>query len=475
MEKSKLIELLQTFSATDFRRFRDFVASPYYNKNEDLISFLSYLEQYAPEFPKDKIQKEAVFQALFPKEPFDKMQMAHLMNYLLRLGEQFLAIERYQNEETLANCHTLDQFVERKLDKHYNYLFKKTQQSLEKTGVSDGEDYYYQYQLARVESDHFISQQVRAFDPSLQKASEELDKFYFFHKLKYSCEMLNRQAIIAADYHLTFMEEVKSYLLDREKVDPLIDIYLMIYLSISKPEEEQHFEKLMKLIDQQAEQLNRKTRREIYLYALNYCAPKIRQGRKEYISIMLDLYIDGIQTRSLFDEEHLSHWTYTNVVKLALRLQRYEWGENFIREYADSLPSKLAEDAKHFNLAELYFHKKDYDQVLTHLNQLHFSDLHYHLGTRIILLKTYYEQDAEEPLLSLLASFSIYLRRNKKISVTAKKTCLNFCNLLTQILRRNPSKWEKIGQDIRQTQPLAERAWLNQVWQREAKFVESRR
>jgi hypothetical protein len=143
-------------------------------------------------------------------------------------------------------------------------------------------------------------------------------------------------------------------------------------------------------------------------------------------------------------------------------------GENFIRKYADSLPAKLAEDAKHFNLAELYFHKKDYDEVLSQLNQLHFSDMHYHLGTRIILLKTYYEQDSEEPLLSLLASFSIYLRRNKKISATAKKTCLNFCNLLNQILRRKPSRWEQIGEDIRQTQPLAERAWLNQVWQREA-------
>lgn len=471
MEKSKLIELLKSFQPTDFRRFREFVASPYFNKNEDLIRFLSYLEDQAPDFPFGKIKKEGVFQLLFPQEAYDKKKMAHLMNYLLRLGEQFLAVERYQKEEMLINCHTLDQFVERKLEKHYHYLFKKTQQSLEETGATDGEGFYYQYLLSRVESDHFISQQVRAFDPSLQKASDELDQFYFFHKLKYSCEMLNRQAIIAADYHLTFVEEVRSYLQEKKGLDPLIEIYLMIYLSISKPEKEHHFEKLMDLITEQAGHLNRKVRREIYLYAINYCAPKIRQGRKEYISIMLDLYINGIQNRSLFDEEHLSHWTYTNVVKLALRLKRYEWGENFINEYADSLPSKLAEDAKHFNLAELYFHKKDYDEVLTHLNQLHFSDLHYHLGTRIILLKTYYEQDAEEPLLSLLASFSVYLRRNKKISVTAKKTCLHFCNLLTQILRRNPSKWEKIGQDIRQTQPLAERAWLNQVWQREAKYV----
>jgi hypothetical protein len=326
-----------------------------------------------------------------------------------------------------------------------------------------GRNYYYEYLISQVATDHFYSQQVRKFDPSLQQVSEQLDKFYFFHKLKYSCEMLNRQAIISADYRLTFMEEVKTYLTKRPDTDPLISIYLHIFLSLSFPEEEQHFEKLMELMESHAPQIEQKTRREIYLYAINYCAPKIRKGEK-YTSIMLNLYRKGIENKSLFDEGYLSHWTYSNVVKLALRLERYEWSESFIREHVSSLPPRLREDAEHYNLAELYYHKKSYDEVLTHLHQLHFSDLHYHLGSRVLLLKTYYAQEADEPLLSLLASFSVYLRRNKKLSASMKKTYLNFCSLLHQLMRNNLNKWDKLGRSIRETQPLTERNWLLNVW-----------
>jgi hypothetical protein len=353
--------------------------------------------------------------------------------------------------------------VDRKLDKHYNYLFKKTQQLLEEPGRQDGQGYYHQYLLSKVATNHFYSQQIRKFDPSLQMVSDQLDKFYFFHKLKYSCEMLNRQAIISADYQLTFVDEVKAYLIDHPDIDPLIEIYLHIFLSLSFPEEENHFEKLMELMERYALGIEQKTRREIYLYAINYCAPKIRKGEK-YTSIMLNLYIKGIENKSLFDEAYLSHWTYSNVVKLALRLQRYEWIESFIREHGSSLPPQLRDDAEHYNLAELYYHKKAYDEVLNHLNQLHFTDLHYHLGSRLMMLKTYYELDADEPLLSLLASFSVYLRRNKNMSASMKKTYLNFCNLLHQLMRRNPKKWKRLGDSIQQTQPLTDRAWLYEVW-----------
>ncbi len=465
MRNSKLIDLLQSFDQAEFRQFRDFVASPYFNKNQDLVRLVAYLQEQGPGFPPDKIKKDVVFRTLFPKAPFDKKQIGYLMNYLLKLAERFLAVQRYQQEEILLSCHTLDQFVSRKLDKHYNFLFARTRKTLEETDRKDGQAFYYQYLLSQAATSHFYSQQVRKFDPSLQMVSDDLDKFYFFHKLKYSCEMLNRKTIITADYHLTFVEEVKTYLVNEKKIDPLIEIYLRIFLTISFPEQEEHFEKLMRLIERYADTLEQKTRREIYLYAINYCAPKIREGKDKYVPVMLELYTKGIENRSLFDDAYLSHWTYSNVVKLALRLKRYGWIESFIKEHGESLPPQLREDAEHYNLAELFYHKKDYDQALTHLNQLHFTDLHYHLGSRVVLLKTYFELDAVESLLSLLASFSVYLHRNKKISAPVKKTYLNFCNLLLQLTRRNPKKWAAIGDEIRQTEPLAERAWLLQVWE----------
>ena len=69
----------------------------------------------------------------------------------------------------------------------------------------------------------------------------------------------------------------------------------------------------------------------------------------------------------------------------------------------------------------------------------------------------------EATLFSVLASFSVYLRRNKHISSTLKKSCLNFCNLLHQILKVNQKKFDQLEEKVKTLQPLAERAWLSAV------------
>ena len=464
MKNSKLIELLSTFSKGEMRQLHDFVASPFFNKNEELLPFVAYLHQIAPNFAEKAIQKEVVYQKLYPGTPFDQKKISYLMNYLLKLAEQFLGVNHYLAKPPLVQCHILDEMVSRKLEKHYSYLRKKTTRELAEVTQKDSETFYYDYLVSDIAVRHFYTQRVRKFDPTLQYTSDKLDAFYFLQKLKYSCEMINRQSIVSAEYQLSFVDEVTEYILKQEDTPPLILAYLYILLTFSEPDEEKHFNQLMVLIKTSSHQFAQASRREVYLYALNYCARKIRKGQQEYRRIMLRLYREGINNKALYDGRYLSHWTFNNVVKLALPLEDYDWIASFIQDYSESLAPQFREDAQHFNLAELYYHNGEFGEVLEHLSQLHFTDIHYHLGSRAILLKTYYETDNIEPLLSLLASFSVYLRRNKKISQTLKKTYLNFCNLLHQILRNNPNKRDQLLQEIKSTDPLAERSWLVEKW-----------
>jgi hypothetical protein len=462
MENSKLVALLETLETSEWQQFVDFVGSPFFNKNEALGRLLAYLCQTVPVSGAVQLSKERAYQAVAPGQAYDPKQLSYWMNYLLKLAEQFLAIKRYQEVPHRQAFDTLNEFSERKLEKHYGFLYKKVADELSAAPI-DTVALRQQYELEEIASRHFIRQQVRSADESLQHVADTLDEWYFLQKLKFSCEMLNRQAIISASYELAFVEEVSSFLARQPERTPLVDIYFHIYLSLAQ-EGDQHFSHLIERIRQHAEKIHPLERREIYLYAINFCARKIRQGQEEYVPIVLDLYIQGISDQSLFEGSYLSHWTYTNVVKLALREKRFDWAERFIRDYGDKLPPNAREDALHFNLAELLYQRGKYGEVLSHLNQLNFSDLFYHIGSRTVLAKTYYESQEEESLLSLLASFSNFLRRNKKISPNLQKTYLNFCNLLLQLLYDKPNKREKLKQQLETTQPLAERAWLLKVW-----------
>ena len=66
----------------------------------------------------------------------------------------------------------------------------------------------------------------------------------------------------------------------------------------------------------------------------------------------------------------------------------------------------------------------------------------------------------EEALLSMLASFTIYLKRNKKVAPNIRQTYLNFTTLLYQLLRAKASKIGTIQEKIKNIPLLTDRQWL---------------
>ena len=151
------------------------------------------------------------------------------------------------------------------------------------------------------------------------------------------------------------------------------------------------------------------------------------------------------------------------MVKLSLRMEQYTQIEQFIEQYAPLLPEAFRENALHYNLAELYYYTGRFDQAQEQLLRVALTDLNYYLGARVLLTKIYYETGAEEALLSLLASFIIFLKRNKQLSSHLKHTYLNFCQILFQILRRPPNRLEPIRNRIKNTELLTDRAWLEET------------
>ncbi len=465
MNNSKLVLLLRTLTGDEMNRFLDFVRSPYFNSNSEVAALAGHLKSHHPDFPEQEIEKAAVFRALFPGKPFNGKKLSYLMSNLLKLAERFLGIQYLESEENLLDCYILEQLTQRNLEKHYNFLNRNLDRRLTTEAKTSPNTFFYQYLLSHIGVQNLNFQRKRVFDENLQRASNALDDYYFIHKLKYSCEMLNRQAILSDRFSIPFMDEVKDYLSRKEDLKPLVAIYLSIYFSLLEPEEDDYLDRLRLLIKENSHSIEKTERKDIYLYALNLCVRKIRQSKEKYLPITLDLYVEGIRNQSLFTNNHLSHWTYNNIVKLALRLKRFDWTENFIRTHTDYLQQQFQKDARHYNLAELYFHKKNYDEALIHLNQVRASDIHYHLGSRILLIKTFYESQDFDPLHSLLASFSVYLSRNKQIATPLKKSCQNFCNLVHKILLDSSrKKREKLWEQVKETQPLADRPWLIKVF-----------
>lgn len=461
MKKNKLIQLLQSCDETELIQMEHFLASPFHNQDEVLPRLFQLVRHYHPHYNAPELRKENIFRQLYPNTPYNDKLFRYLLSDLNKTLERFLAYRQLEKDPQQFDLILLESFSERGLEKAYRQMDRKLKKKGENHAPKSSDYFFHQWRSSEIREAHFQRQQVRRFDPNLQLVTDDLDKYYFLHRLKLSCAMLDRQGIFQDSYKLGISQPWLDHLTSQKCfAEPIIRIYYSIFQALSHEQEESHFDDLKTFLDQPPRALAREELRNIYLFAINYCARKIRKGQEKYVAAALDLYRRGIENNLLINEHGLSPWAFTNVVKLALRLQRYEWIEGFISRYAPRLPETFRENALHYNLAELYYYTGRFDQSQEHLMEVAYSDLNYYLGARVLLAKIYYETGEEEALLSLLSSFTVFLKRNRQVSHNLKHTYLNFCRILFQIVRRSPRRLQQLQAEIDTATLLTDREWL---------------
>ena len=464
MHNSKLIQLMASLDKAEVVRFLEFVTSPYFNKRKEQVVLAKYLKKYHPDFPPERFEKDTIFKLLFPVARFDLKRLRYEMSYLTKLLEDFLAIQYFQDNQFQKGYHLLESLNDKKLDKYFNQTFKKLDSQAAEEKEKNARHYLQLHLLNDLADDHFSQKRERKFDIKIQDASHFLDLFYLSQKLRYSCNMIDRQKFLAIQYKIDFQDELHSML---EKVDfegiEDIEVYDKLFHAIDKEDEEQYFFEIVDLLKKNSDHLWKEDQKEIFMHLINYCARKIRRGNEGYVETALELYLIGIQSKVLFIEGFLSPWTFKNIISLGLRSKRYEWVKDFINEYGEAIKPQFRRDALNFNLADLSFHQNEFRETLSYLNMLNYSDIYYTLNGRVLLLKTYFHLEELNPLLSGIASFTIYLKRNNQITKDVKNSYLNFCNLLFRIVKAKPNKIEQVIERINNTEQVISKAWLNSI------------
>ncbi|MCR9287225.1 MAG: hypothetical protein NXI23_07585 [Bacteroidetes bacterium] len=461
MEKSKLIQVLKTFSTSELREFKDFVASPFFNKNQELILFYGYIKKNAPSFSLKKIKKEVVYQTVFPNQNYDEKHLKYLMSFLLKLAEEFIGLKKYQSNKIRLKYNILEACIDRKLDKSYADIYRKATKELENHPYRDTNFYFEKHLLAEVGNRYLGKKNVRKFNEKLREIADNFDFYYLGKKLKLTCEMLNQKKFLSGDYHSNMLEELQNYLQKFPYEDvPIITVYLTILKTLTHEDNIAHFEKLKSDLNTYSNLFEVEEMKQIYIHTINYCIRKIRQKEERFVEEALNLYMNGIETKLLFEGDFLSPWTYNNIIKLGLRLGRYDWTETAIKTYHTALEEPFRDSAFNYSLADLYYHKQDFNKALLHLREVEYSDIFFALDAKVMLLKIYFEKSEKEALHSLIISFKTYLKRNKLISNTMRETYLNFTILLAQLDKNQFHPITDLKEKIINSELLVDRKWL---------------
>ncbi|MBX2872867.1 MAG: hypothetical protein KTR30_12225 [Saprospiraceae bacterium] len=461
MEKTKLVALLKTFDAKQWSEFDEYIRSPFFNKNQELIEFFQLLRSYAPRFHPKKVDRRKLFQELYGVVVYDEKKMNHLSSLLLKQLEDYIGYKWMKRQTGLSRYHVMEACFEKNLPKHYRFLasrFAKNWGGKEQKGAA----FHHQQLLAAdLANRSFLKERSRKYDPHLQIASDQLDAYYLIKKLKYSCEMLDRGQAMAANYELPLMPEIFQFLQDQDYTDiPLIAIYSQIYAMLTQEDKDAHFQKLKRLIHQHIDQLDTSEIQLIYLFAINYSIRKLRAGDTRYLAECLDLYLESIEKKLVYVDGHLSPWTFKNVVKLGLKLDRIDWTEQFILKHSPELSEGFRDNAYHYNLADLHFWKQSFNEAQKHLQEVSFTDIHYALDSKVLFLKIFYEKRDWEVLLSQAAAFRMFLKRNKVVTKQVRQPYENFIRILLKLIKQKNSVAVKAKAQLQDMPYVFDREWL---------------
>ena len=461
MKGNKTIEILKTFSVRQINSFDRFLNSPYYNKRNDLINLYQSIIKFYPAFSDQMVTKEVIYQTVFDQELFDYKKLSYLLNDLQNLLDRFIIVEA-QNSEFDHQLMLLKYYGKNNFSKGYKKALKQAEKIIYSYPFHDAEKYYQTYLLEAEKNASFNRELKRTMDPSLQDAIDNLDIYYLATKLKYSCEILNRQNVITTDYQLNLVSELQSYLKAFPFQDhPVVHIYYMILMSLQHVNEPTYFKTLMKLLDQHSTHFSNTDSREMYLYALNYCARQINLGKREYLKRLFGIYQNLIDNDLLLIDSELSPWTFKNIVLVGLRLDKIGWVESFIHDYIDYLDIGFRKDALKYNLGYVQFKKGEYGKALELLQEVEFTDIYYSVDSKVLLLKIYFEQQQMDVLLSHLDTFQTFLKRNKKVSDNMKEVYLNLVKYVRKNFKlTNEKQILDLLKEVKTQNKLADSAWL---------------
>lgn len=472
-----ILQLLKQLSTRERTKFQEYVSASFFNKNEKIKQLCQILLTYAPAFNPDTINKEAIYQQIYLSPKYQELKLNNLISDLLQLLYDYLSYVQYEKQHSHQKGLLLSALQDRNLRQHMPRQAKRYRQIQQKSPFRSHQYFWDEYRLHEELDRLSLSSGKRGYDKNLQLKSDMLDMYYCCNKLSMACDMTSRNIVVNAGYECNFLTEILAQFQANERLQqqPTLQIYYKTLEMLQQEDETKHYFQLKELLGLHWQLFPSNELRILYHYALNYGVKKINSGKVEFYQEILELYKILLSKKIIFKDGYLTQWTYINIVTAGIRLQDYEWTENFINEYRGSLHPSNQHNVYIYNLAALYYAQRDYKRALQLLHDVEFTDAFYHLSAKIIQLKSYYDLEETEAFISLAEATRIYITRNRQLSDYQKRSNANFLKLATRLLQirlRAPilpaKEISRQAQQLQQqleSKTVANKRWLLEAFQ----------
>lgn len=476
MHNSTLIEILRTLTQKEMKEFSDFISSPFFNKNVNIVKLFNHLRKYHPAFTSKSIQKEYVYSKIFSSDEYNDGFMRLLMYQLGKLAEDYLSYV-HANKEPIRNAiNLLSELNERKLEKIFLKYFDEIEKEIEEAEYKSKEFYFNKYLLyheMEIYKDWSkFKQKDNQYPANSERYVEEyLSSYFIASALNHYRFVMARKEYFQFDYSFELLEHIMDFLRNKSNSyisEPVIKLHLNEVLLLTEGKDE-HYTELKKMLHE-PNMFSKSLRYSIHNLLQTHCVKKMYSGNETYVKERFELFKYAVENEIYTASEHLyfDDLLFANIVFNAVSVGETHWAECFINKYKQELSPNNSEVTVNISLARLYFIKKEFSNALECLNRIKsIKHMAFKFPVRDLTLLIYYEMNMYNEAYYQLDSYRHFLTSNKKnLSESRFERLFNFIRLYKQLLRlkEKPAGTDryKLEMELKNTTNTMERKWLNE-------------
>lgn len=488
MKDSNLISILRTFSDIEIKEFENFVNSPFFNKNQNVVKLndLILLEYPFPDH--SRLSKTILHEKIYPGAEFSDENIKTLIYLLTRLAEQYLSYKEHNSNKYGPQLNLLSELDGRNLDKQFMKHQKKIDKLLSEEKFNELGILKQKVSYDLIKRDFYIKRgdenTFNQMDSNVLKNTVTI----FLMELFRSYNSLKRKAILSIGNDIDFheglinsinLEEVFSILKKHNLPDfELVELYHLSYLLLKEPGNKQNYRNFA---DRFQKSFNNINKNELYLLStlhVNAVQYVWELDNLDFAEESLEAYKILISLYEYSGDTYLRSAVYRNVLRLGVQLKHFEWVENFITEYAPKLHPNEITNMKHYSDAYLAFAKGEYGISLEHSSKVNFNtfQMKYHL--RNLQLMSFFELAEFEPALSLIDSYRHFIHKEKYFSLSIKKSYLDFIKYTEEMIKLQDTgknvNYRELRAKVSGSNPMRKKWLLEKIGECEVKNKQRR-
>jgi tetratricopeptide (TPR) repeat protein len=467
MKDRKLTQLILLLNKDECEEFALFVRSPFFNKQELLITLWDCFLDFYSDPGNGEFTEEVVWNKVFPDEPFNKSKLAQYLTKLGKLIELFI-----QMQGALESNFALDDLAAKFFyNKKSSYFFEKNhkdfQKKFKKHNPKIPEDYLAFYHMEVNNHNHHVAVTSNpSLEPLYQNLNLALDQFIIIEKLRLGTLQYINNMGKSGPADTAFTDQVYEYAKKViDEVCPLAQLWIHAYSLISNIQSEPVYHELKRFWLMNQQEFDSSTNMKM-VTVLEVSMRQVFQNRRmQFMEELFSIYLMQVQQKWLIREGVVHYRTLNNIVFVSLYLKKTDWAKAFIEDHIQYMVPETRKAVYEYNLARVEFAEKTFSASLVRLSQMDLFDTQMALGSKRIQLKAYYELNENDLMDSGINALRVYLHRVKGVNESFKNLHHLFTNVLNRLFKikvgdKNREALQKVKEEVDENRFIPEYDWI---------------